>query len=313
MGGCNPLWSNKPTSCMPAPVCKNATYDLTDASRILSNATLYNGNATEHDFIVDKGNIQQTNGSDGELAVILTETNGGTRLSSTRYVHYGRITATLKSGRWKGVVTAFITMADSKDEIDWEFPGNATTQGQTNLYWEGVPNYNNGQTIDNVSDTFFNYHDYTIDWKPDTLTFEIDNKVVRTVKKSDLKGAFPTAPSRVQISIWPAGIQGSPQGTIDWAGGMIDWNDPDYKAAGNQFYARFKSLKVECADPEPVSADDISYVFGSNITTPEGLSVPQVAITNQSTVMNGATSILNGISAWKFWSTLLVGGSILLY
>lgn len=45
----------------------------------------------------------------------------------------------VKSGRWKGVVTAFITMADSKDEIDWEFPGNATTQAQTNLYWEGVP------------------------------------------------------------------------------------------------------------------------------------------------------------------------------
>lgn len=94
---------------------------------------------------------------------------------------------------------------------------------------------------------------------------------------------------------------------------MIDWNDPDYKAAGNQFFARFKSLKVECADPEPVSADVVSYVFGPNITTPEGLSVPQVTITNQSTVMNGATSILNGISPWRFWSTLLVGGLILLY
>lgn len=37
------------------------------------------------DFIVDKGNIMNTNQSGGELAMLLTEDNGGTRLSSTRY------------------------------------------------------------------------------------------------------------------------------------------------------------------------------------------------------------------------------------
>lgn len=42
------------------------------------------------DWVVDKGNILNDN---GDLAVLLTETNGGTRLSSTRYVHYGTITA----------------------------------------------------------------------------------------------------------------------------------------------------------------------------------------------------------------------------
>jgi hypothetical protein len=105
--------------------------------------------------------------------MILTEANGGTRLSSTRYVHYGTITArskrlqltpivrtyaiAVKTGRWAGVVTAFITMSDIKDEIDWEFPvctlskiefnsfddcighqGAETTQGQTNYFWQGV-------------------------------------------------------------------------------------------------------------------------------------------------------------------------------
>jgi hypothetical protein len=43
----------------------------------------------------------------------------------------------VKTGRWAGVVTAFITMSDIKDEIDWEFPGNATTEGQTNFFWQG--------------------------------------------------------------------------------------------------------------------------------------------------------------------------------
>jgi len=44
-----------------------------------------------------------------------------------------------------------------------------------------------------------------IDWQRDTLTFSIDGKVVRTVKKSetfDSAGVahYPTTPSRVQLS-----------------------------------------------------------------------------------------------------------------
>lgn len=29
-------------------------------------------------------------------------------------------------------------MSDIKDEIDWEFPGAKTTEGQTNYFWQGV-------------------------------------------------------------------------------------------------------------------------------------------------------------------------------
>jgi hypothetical protein len=38
-----------------------------------------------------------TNSSGGELGMLLTQTNGGTLLSSTRYVHYGEITARSQS------------------------------------------------------------------------------------------------------------------------------------------------------------------------------------------------------------------------
>lgn len=48
------------------------------------------------------------------------------------------LTPAVKTGRWAGVVTAFITMSDIKDEIDWEFPGAKTTQGQSNYFWQGV-------------------------------------------------------------------------------------------------------------------------------------------------------------------------------
>lgn len=71
-------------------------HTFADFSRILSNATYFDGNASEYDWVLNQGQIINTNQSGGELAMILTETNGGTRLSSTRYVHYGKITTRRK-------------------------------------------------------------------------------------------------------------------------------------------------------------------------------------------------------------------------
>lgn len=53
-------------------------------------------NAKPQDFVIDKGNIFNTNSSGGELVMSLTKENGGTRLSSTRYLHYGSVSATCK-------------------------------------------------------------------------------------------------------------------------------------------------------------------------------------------------------------------------
>jgi len=48
-----------------------------------------------------------------------------------------RIVFSVKTGRWAGVVAAFITMSSIKDEIDWEWPGNKTTEAQSNYFWQG--------------------------------------------------------------------------------------------------------------------------------------------------------------------------------
>ncbi|KAJ6557946.1 glycoside hydrolase family 16 protein [Mycena capillaripes] len=289
LGGCNPLYSNTLDSCLPNPVCKNAVHTFTDNSRILSNASFFDGNASAYDFIVESGNIMNTNTSGGELAMLLTQDNGGTRLSSTRYLHYGTVTARMKTGRWAGIVTAFITMSNVKDEIDWEFPGNTTTEGQSNYFWQGlVTQPNHGATADGITDTFANYHDYTIDWQPDTLNFLIDGKVVRTVKKSDtiVNGVaeYPTTPARIQLSIWPAGTASSAAGTVQWSGGLIDYNNPDYVSAGH-FYALVKSVNVTCSDPTPPAADITAYVYGANSST----NTPSVALTNATTNINGAS------------------------
>jgi hypothetical protein len=150
------LGSTNLTSCAPAPVCQSSTYTFSDTTRIQTLAN-YNGDASTYgmliqgllsirafplchfhcvDWVLTGGNYTTVNNS---LALSLTQTNGGTRLASTKYVHYGSISASskqlrisivmltltgivsiVKSGRWPGVVTAFITMSDIRDEIDWE-------------------------------------------------------------------------------------------------------------------------------------------------------------------------------------------------
>lgn len=93
-----------------------------------------------------------------------------------------------------------------------------------------------GEVHNGLTDTFDNYHDFTISWMPDTLTWLVDGKVVRTLSRTSAVqngvSQYPDTPSRVQLSLWPAGINTSAAGTVQWAGGMINWNDPDYVSAG---------------------------------------------------------------------------------
>jgi len=70
-------------------------------------------------------------------------------------------------------------MSSVKDEIDWEFPGNGTTEGQTNFFWQGIirkevvaaefhklmsslAEKTNGVTETDLTDTFSNWHDFTV-------------------------------------------------------------------------------------------------------------------------------------------------------
>jgi hypothetical protein len=118
LGGCNPLTSHTPGSCKPMPMCQSGTYSFANLDRVQTNLTYWDGNVTKYDWTVDSGNVMP--GSDNNSMVMtLSEANMGTKLSSTRYVHYGKISSKVKTGKWAGVVTAAITMSDMKDEIDW--------------------------------------------------------------------------------------------------------------------------------------------------------------------------------------------------
>lgn len=270
LGGCDPRNSFKTEACLPAPVCKDKKMKL-DSLKNVMDISDYLGDAEKADW------VSQGEPTPHNDAVLLTmaRQSVGTVLSSTEYMWYGNVKARMKSSRGRGVVTAFILFSDVQDEIDYEWVGVDLETVQTNFYWHGVTNYENSGNI-SLSDTFRNYHDYEIRWTPDKIEFLVDGQKGREVNRKDTfnktsnQFEFPQTPSRVQLSLWPGGLESNAQGTIDWAGGEIDWNHDDIQNAG-YFYAAVESVEIECynADSGPGTNNGKSYYYEGDSFTNE--------------------------------------------
>jgi hypothetical protein len=124
-----------------------------------------------------------------------------------------------------------------------------------------------------VSNTVEDVHNYCIDWTEDTLTWSIDGKDARTLNRKDTWNAtanrfdYPQTPARVMLSLWPAGLPTNGKGTIEWAGGEIDWNSP-YMQNG-YYYAMVKEVTVECYDPPQGTkgSGQTSYIYTDRAAT----------------------------------------------
>ena len=110
---------------------------------------------------------------------------------------------------------------------------------------------------------------------------------MRTLKRSDTWNAttnqyhYPQTPSRIMLSLWPAGSPKNGKGTIEWAGGFVDWTTQDVQKFG-YYYAMVKDVKVDCYDPPKGvnKTGDQSYIYISE----SGLN-NSVAITDDDTVL----------------------------
>ena len=126
-----------------------------------------------------------------------------------------------------------------------------------------------------------------MDWNPDSITWSVDGAPGRTLKRADTWNAtdnryhFPQTPARIELSLWPAGLPSNGEGTIAWAGGLVDWSSPDITNVG-YYYAMINSVTVQCYSPPSGAA-----VSGSNsyIYTGEAGTNNTVEITNDNTIL----------------------------
>lgn len=249
LGGCDPRYSFKLDACMPMPACKSGTTYFNETD-VVTNQDKYLGDADKDPWTYT-GNVLAYK-KDDSLLLTMKKESTGTVISASNYIWYGKIKVSMKTSHLQGVITNFILMSDVKDEIDYEFVGNDLDHAQTNYYFQGYTDYTKMKKGD-VDNSFESYHDYEVDWSEDKIDWIIDGETVRTVKKDDTYNEttknydFPQTPSRIQIALWPGGDKSQGKGTIEWAGGEIDWDADDIKKQG-YYYAALKSVEVECYD-----------------------------------------------------------------
>ena len=148
------------------------------------------------------------------------------RLSTTRFMLYGKIEAYLKAPAIGGIVTTFITMGphlpdkeldltltdkQGGDEIDFEILGNDPMNAQSNIFYRGFKEYTVRGGIHRLKSPIDTFHKYTIDWRRDQIIFSIDDVVVRNYRKdspqanskeSATRRFFPDRAGKIQIALW---------------------------------------------------------------------------------------------------------------
>ncbi|KAJ7574045.1 hypothetical protein C8J56DRAFT_902686 [Mycena floridula] len=189
-----------------------------------------------------------------------------------------------KSG---GCFRLFPSLCENSGTRNWEFPGLKT---QTNFFWQGTNN-NPDISPDVMNMNPNQYHEYTINWTPDALVYQIDGNTVKEHKAADFPGKFPLTPSRIQLGLWASGTADIGPGTREWGGGMADWQNPDYVAARNKFKSYFKSISVTCGGDTP-TADQVSYVYAPGSTRQN----PVIALSSDSPLLgapNSGDSVMN--------------------
>ncbi|AJV33282.1 Utr2p [Saccharomyces cerevisiae YJM195] len=286
LNNCDVRYSFSHDSCMPAPICKSSSTKFKDYSSKLGNANTFLGNVSEADWLYT-GDVLDYDDEES-LILAMPKNSGGTVLSSTRAVWYGKVSARIKTSHLGGVVTGFILYSGAGDELDYEFVGADLETAQTNFYWESVLNYTNSANI-STTDTFENYHTYELDWHEDYVTWSIDGVVGRTLYKNETYNAttqkyqYPQTPSKVDISIWPGGNSTNAPGTIAWSGGEINWDAADISNPG-YYYAIVNEVNITCYDPPSDTKKNgtSAYVY----TSSSEFLAKDIAITDDEVMMD---------------------------
>ena len=208
-----------------------------------------------YDFTIDYGsqNAKAAPGGGMQTSVVqnrATNMGAGTRLSSSRFIKYGKITAKMRAVPVPGIVTTFITMSERKDEIDWEFVGGSRTSGETNIFYKGILEFQiRSKTL--PTGPIDQTQEYTIDWNSQRIIWSVNGNPLRTYALSDPstvtsmtppgERSYPSSPAQIQIGVWDGGSSPS-TGTSQWAGGPVPW------ASNPSLSAVYESITIQCYD-----------------------------------------------------------------
>ena len=144
-------------------------------------------------------------GSDG-LTLTIAERGDGTNLLSNFYILYGRIEAIMKAGNAKSISSeiSFLASGTRRDGTEADLFTLGWDDGEGDEFETFSTSGGSGNSTDqwethDVKSPQTEYHNYTIDWTKDKLTFYVDGRVLRVVPSTD-SAEFPNFPVRIAIT-----------------------------------------------------------------------------------------------------------------
>jgi beta-glucanase (GH16 family) len=171
-----------------------------DSSRWLVQDNYSNGGVFNCDWSTSNASLV-----DGALNLILNDTSGPTKSFSCGEIRtktsfqYGRFNVRMRPAKNDGIVSSFFIYSSSPhDEIDLEFLGKDTSRVQLNYFKNGVGG--NEFIVDLGFDASLAYHDYSIEWEPNSIVWFVDGQEVHRVNGN--AGSLPSAPGYVYVNLW---------------------------------------------------------------------------------------------------------------
>jgi beta-glucanase (GH16 family) len=184
------------------------------------------------------------------------------------YIFFGSVSVIMRAASGQGIISTIVLLSDDLDEVDWEIMGGNLTSAETNYFGKGnTTSYDRAKYHTANSDVTQNFHNYTTHWTSSELQWWLDGNLVRTLAYGDALGGknYPQTPMNVRLGIWAGGDSDEPKGTIEWAGGLTNYNAGPYtmyvQSATVNDFSTGKQYEYSDHTGDWQSIKTISYVF----------------------------------------------------
>ncbi|EGP91300.1 uncharacterized protein MYCGRDRAFT_83802 [Zymoseptoria tritici IPO323] len=236
-------------------------------------------------------------GSDGAVFTIAKEGQAPT-IETDFYIFFGRVDVTMKAASGRGIVSSIVLESDDLDEIDWEFIGGDNGKVQSNFYGKANTTTYDRVVYHDVATPQDTYHTYSIDWTSERLQFLIDGSIIRTIAYADPLAVYgknyPQTPMRVKLGNWAGGGPGQNKGTVEWAGGDVDFSKGPFKMLVR---------KVEITNNNPACSYEYGDRSGSFESIKKGTAVTDATTVSRSVAPIRQTVLLSTTVTGSAYST----------
>lgn len=137
---------------------------------------------------------------------------------------YGKYVMRMRVAKGGGVISAFFLFKNGSEqpEVFWEevdieaFGKNNAASWQSNIITGLDPRVTSEQVHNAGVSLGDDYHTFTLEWAPNSVTWSIDGNAVRTANAANSDQADDLVnPSQIRFNVWPSE-------NVDWAGA---WDD----------------------------------------------------------------------------------------